>query len=351
MTVTGTFKYNNLDIEGLYSTLFPKVTSSNFFLSPVWICQWLEQLKEKPELITFYDDTALCGFVLVGYQRSLAGSKAFINQIGNRLFDQVWIEYNDVICQSNQQECREALLRYLNDKNIYQIHISNTYENTWQSPFWKEWSSQSIKAYETKLDDKSVSDNFSKNTKRQISRSKSFIEQEFGPISMQWVEQQNQRDNLEEIGKLHIEQWDSHSYGSGFSNPHFVDFHTNIIEKGLGSFVHIAKFLADNQTLGFLYFFSYSNRIYFYLSAINYLTENNKFKPGLVMHEQAMDYFKAQNYEYYDFLAGEARYKSSLCSQEYELYNKILYSNKLRYAPLKWLVDVKRKFLKQRPDR
>ncbi len=344
MTVTGTFKYSRADIDNLYSTLFPNDSGDNFFLSPLWLCEWLEQLTQKPELITFQLNNKVCGFVLVGYQTSLLGLKAFVNQIGNKLFDQVWIEYNDVISPRNKQDCRDALLAYLyNQKKAFQVCISNTSEDKWQNANWKEWSSENIKAYETRLKDKAIIDNFSKNTKRQISRSLNFIENEYGSLSIEWLNRHNFEDHLKEIGKLHIEQWDSHPYGSGFTNQHFVDFHSNIIGKSIEDYAHIAKFSAGSNTLGFLYFFSFSNRIYFYLSAINYLTSNNKFKPGLVMHEKAMEHFKTLNFEYYDFLAGEARYKSSLCSQEYELYNKILYANKIQNTPVKWLVDVKRR--------
>lgn len=348
VTATGTFFYDNSTVVDLYSTIFAIDSKTNFFLSPIWICEWLELLTNKPELITFHQGNQLCGFVLVGYQSGFSGDKVFINQSGDRLLDQVWIEYNDVISQSQQKECREALLNYLGQKpNIYQIHISNTSENHWQNMYWKEWSTEKVKAYETCLSDKAISENFSKNTKRQISRSMSFIEEEFGPITMLWLDKHNVKKNWEEIGNLHIKQWDSHPYGSGFSNPHFVDFHVNLIDKGLGEYIQIAKFETREHTLGFLYFFCFSKRVYFYLSSINYLTDNNKFKPGLIMHEKAMQYFKDLNFKYYDFLAGEARYKSSLCSKEYELYNKILFANKLKFKPLKWLVDFKRSLQKR----
>jgi CelD/BcsL family acetyltransferase involved in cellulose biosynthesis len=144
------------------------------------------------------------------------------------------------------------------------------------------------------------------------------------------------------MAKLHIKQWGGHSFGSGFSNKRFVDFHRNIMTQGIGQTAHVAKYTAGDQLLGYLYYFTFGTTVYFYLSAINYANHNNKYKPGLVMHKLAMEDFMHQGFSSYDFLAGKARYKTSLSNQEYLLYNVKIYSNKWYYAPIMVAVRVKR---------
>ncbi len=346
--VKGTYDYNVQYIESLYSIVFSDTKLDNFFLSKAWIIQWLEQLDKKPELITFHEKDQLLGFVFIGYTDSFFGLKAYLNQSGLKQFDQVWIEYNDIICANGADICRNKLLDFLSTKRaIFQLHVSNTMHHDWKNKSWKNWSSEQVEAYETDLSVEDITQHFSKNTKRQINRSNTFIHKEIGELKVTWLTKQSFADEMDCFGNYHVEQWGEHEYGSGFNNKNFVDFHTNLLIDGLGEYVHLVKFEIGDATLGYLHFFTLYKRVYFYLSSINYLNDNNKFKPGLVMHKIAMQHFKTLGYKYYDFLAGDAQYKASLSSNNYCLYNHILYSNKNRNIPLKLITILKRQFKKR----
>lgn len=338
--------YDTKSLESLYETVFTDKQTQHFFLSKTWIINWLRHAKTLPSLITFEYNNKTLGFAFLGRTNSFLGDIYWLNQTGYKNDDQVWIEFNDVICQSEHQACRDALLTYLaKQKNVFQFACVNAQQKDWQSPAWQTWSIDANSGFACHFEDKALTQLFSKNTKSQISRSKSFIEKELGNIEMTWIKPDQVNQSVEEMSSLHIKKWGSHRYGSGFTNQQFVDFHKQLIGEACQTYAPIAKFTAGEQTLGYLYFFLHRKKVYFYLSAINYCLKNNKFKPGLLMHNMAMEYFKNQNVEVYDFLAGYARYKSSLSNQEYQLFAVKLYSNRWYYRPFKFLVNIKRKML------
>lgn len=356
--VVSTFDYSPKSIENLYACVFATKPTHNIFLSAEWILPWLECAANKPELITFIDisTNSTLGFAFLGCQQTALGKVFYLNQTGNEHDDQIWIEYNDVISASHHKSCQQALLGYVaKQANRYKFVAINAI-NTWHHPMWRNWSTQAINGYlaatlnnagtPTKAKNiaeaSTLSSHFSKNTKSQISRSLRFITERYGELTLTWLQPEHIESALSHMGCLHIEQWGSHAFGSGFNNPQFVEFHRIFMQKGMNSYVHVAKYTAGEQTLGYLYFFTRKQQVYFYLSAINYGENDNKYKPGLLMHKLAMQHFSSLGYTQYNFLAGDARYKTSLSNQKYLLYSLQLYVNKWYYWPIKACVNIKR---------
>lgn len=340
---TATFEYSIEELTSLYEAVFGDQQHSSFFLSFEWISNWLLCAKNKPELIHFTSNGKIIGFVFIGAVKTKLGQVFYLNQCGNKDDDQIWIEYNDVICMQDHQACRSALLNYLaNKSNSFQFVGINTIAEKWDIGHWSIWSTEATKGFSVQLSEEPSHAHFSKNTKSQISRSRSFIELKYGEIETHWLNKSDIDTALQEMAKRHINQWGNHDYGSGFTNERFVNFHKQLLLQGMGDFSHIAKFTAGEHILGYLYFFTRGKKVYFYLSAINYENKNNKYKPGLVMHRVALAHFQSLGYTEYDFLAGQARYKTSLSNQDYLLFNVKLYMNKWYYWPIKQLVNVKR---------
>jgi hypothetical protein len=362
INITSSLDYSLESVENLYACVFKNKALDNIFLSHMWISTWLKCASLKPELITFSHsgNEEIVGFAFIGCVKSFLGSTYMLNQTGNHQDDQIWIEYNDVICSSNHQACRNALLTFLAQQpRAYKFTGINNIQ-PWSHKDWQEWSSEKINGYVSvfssliasdkepsssktiKSNAASLTAHFSKNTKSQISRSQRFITQSLGEVQVDWLDNTQIEPAIAEMGQLHIEQWGEHSFGSGFSNPRFVEFHRLFMQQGLGDWVHLAKFSAGKQTLGYLYFFSQNKIVYFYLSAINYAVKDNKYKPGLLMHKLAMLHFESLSYTHYDFLAGDARYKTSLSNQKYLLHSMQLFVNKWYYRPIKICVNIKR---------
>jgi hypothetical protein len=339
--------YTKTDVIRLFEQVFAENKINNFFLSFDWIGTWLEQLSNLPELLTFSCNNKILGFVFVGCQKSIFGNIYLLNQTGYDNEDQVWIEYNDIISLNAHKACAEALLANLYTRpNTFKLIISNAAQRNWESTQWATWSNQAIPGYETRLNKEFVGSHYSKNTKNQLHRAKKYITRNYGEVRIDVVQHIDANRALKSISKLHFKKWGYHALGSGFSNPKFVDFHTILIKHKLNSSVHILKFTAGEFKLGYLYYFSDSERVYFYLSAINYKDINNNYKPGIVMHTLAMQYFADLGFGSYDFLAGYARYKTSLSNCEYRFNTIHLFRNKWYYWPLRDLVSVKRWFNK-----
>jgi CelD/BcsL family acetyltransferase involved in cellulose biosynthesis len=143
----------------------------------------------------------------------------------------------------------------------------------------------------------------------------------FGPLELNIAHTiEGALDTFSESAEWHRQRWGDTSEGSGFDNPHFVNFHNDLIKQAfLRQEIKLIRVTAGKHTLGFLYCFSFHNKIYFYLSSINYEVTDNKLKPGLVMHYMAIQHFESLGYDSYDFLGGEARYKKSLSTVSYPL--------------------------------
>ncbi|MFT7088366.1 MAG: hypothetical protein ACJAU4_000152 [Glaciecola sp.] len=385
ITVTTSFDYSMQSVEKLYTCVFKNNPAGNIFLSYEWISTWLQCASNKPLLTTFISSCVNepVGFAFIGCVDSVLGKVFFLNQTGNQQDDQVWIEYNDVICASQHKACRNALLHYLAEqRNTFKFVGVNNMQ-AWSHRHWREWSLQPINGFiaaSTKppadscasASNTSLIAHFSKNTKSQISRSQKYIEQQYGETTVTWLRSNQVEAALKDMANLHIEQWGKHDYGSGFTNPRFVEFHRRIMQQGMqqgmqpelqqpllpqnnqstnSDWVHLAKFCAGDVTLGYLYFFTRNKQVYFYLSAINYATQDNKYKPGLLMHKLAMQHFEGLGYTSYDFLAGDARYKTSLSNQKYLLHSLQLYVNKWYYWPIKLCVKIKRWFIQSAKKR
>jgi CelD/BcsL family acetyltransferase involved in cellulose biosynthesis len=67
--------------------------------------------------------------------------------------------------------------------------------------------------------------------------------------------------------------------------------------------------------VGILYNYVVQRKVFFYQSGFTYLSDN-RVKPGLVTHTEAINYYLGRSLDEYDFLAGDSQYKQSLSNAE-----------------------------------
>lgn len=323
----------------------------SFFLSFNWLSFWLGQLDSDnlPLLFTFEHQHTLIGFLFLGQTTGTFGTSLHLNQTGQKQFDQMWTEYNDIISLGYQRECRIALLEYLT-KNFsnFKLIVMNTTNSDWllndeNDSEWVLWSQDKVPGYLSLIDERYMPTVCSKNTRSQINRSKNYIEKKYGSISIHSIQRSEITDCLQGMAALHRQQWQEHVDGSGFDNPHFYAFHQQLLNKCLETEALVLKIDCGQKVMGYLYYLVQGTNVLFYLSAIDYFDSDNKFKPGLVMHHLAMQHLREMGYEEYDFLAGEARYKQSLSQNKYYQYNIHLYRNKWYYQLLRKAAEIKRR--------
>jgi hypothetical protein len=301
------------------------------FLASTWQKSWLNSLQHPPQIVTFsYQDTPI-GYVFLGKHTPIAGlpfSIALVNQTGQQDQDQVWIEFNNIICANRyRRACIDALCRLLFSKfSCLRITVSMC-EDT--SDWVAICDANNISmtrhphaAYRTHLPPTHNFDafyqTFSSNTRYQLRRAQRETEKRLGAITLTVASYSQQQAFLAELAKLHILKWGKTPEGSGFTNPMFMAHHVALITDS-PEHCSIIKLQAGNGILGYAYYLMQDSTVYFYCSGVNETVADNKIKPGYLLHLYAMQYFASQGYQIYDFMAGDFRYKQSLSSERYTM--------------------------------
>lgn len=301
---------------------------NSIFTSWIWISNWLKQINYNARLLRISFEGNTYGLSCVGeftaYKNGIAVKQLWLNRTGESKLDQIWNEYNDILCTKGYEySLRAAVLQYFDSQlvdfdelviGVSNLNITETprplkmlHHLSWKTTSYlreitSEFSnlSQFLKC-------------LSRNTRNQINRS---IKLYGGIENLTFERAENVEDALQFFamaGDFHKVRWKGQ--GSGFKNQHFVEFHHQFIRNSFDSgVIDIVKISAGNQVLSYLYNFVYKKRVYFYLSGIDY-QKDNRLKPGLLSHALAISHYADRKCEVYDFMGGEGRYKRSLSNQ------------------------------------
>ncbi len=161
----------------------------------------------------------------------------------------------------------------------------------------------------------------SANARYQIRRSDRRY-REIGPLRIERADTSHQaHDFLDALAALHQATWTARGRPGAFANPQFARFHHALIDRAMtDGHIDLLRISAGDQTIGFLYNFRYRNRVYAYQSGFDYQVSHPHQKPGLTCHHLAIEMCQCQGVEIYDFLAGAARYKTSLANASVDLH-------------------------------
>ncbi len=129
------------------------------------------------------------------------------------------------------------------------------------------------------------------------------------------------QDMLDELARLHQISWVERGRSGAFANPYFRKFHRELITRAMSrGEVDLLRISAGPQLIGCLYNFRFDGGVLAYQSGFNYPAAGPHQKPGLTSHHLAIDMYRAEGEQRYDFLAGEERYKSSLSNASTTLH-------------------------------
>ena len=161
----------------------------------------------------------------------------------------------------------------------------------------------------------------SANTRQQLRRSRRLAEQAFGALTLREAGSIDEAHAwLDATGPLHRARWgapDGATHDSGFDNPAFVAFHRRLIELSFPrQTVQYLRLQAGDTPFAYLYNFVCAGNAHFYLSGIDYRV-GERYRPGLLAHWLAIERNLGAGHHAYDFLAGDARYKRSLCTGQH----------------------------------
>ena len=352
-------------IETVWCSML-KICDHDYFLSWGWISTWLKSLPEKADVrlvVGYLQDQPALAFFLGSAQRRkykvLPVRTISLNTTGMRDLDMLYIEYNSVLCAPSLRFDMSALLKYLENRSWNEFILPGL-----SSDFVNQAGLADIKnindagvvmeeqatAYYVDLEKVRIAnmDYFqlvSSNRRSQIRRSIKEYQKD-GEIQVESAVSALQAlQMLDALAELHQQEWEKRGEPGVFSNQYLFDFHKALISSrfDLGE-IQLLKVFTPSAPIGYLYSFVYNNRILFYQSGFNY-QPGNLYRPGLVSHYYGIMH-NAQNGKLaYDFMAGEAGYKSSLATD-----SKPMYWMRLEKAPLYWLSLLKARMAHTKPD-
>jgi len=146
---------------------------------------------------------------------------------------------------------------------------------------------------------------------------------------------------LTELASLHQVRWTARNAPGAFAEPAFTAFHRALIDRGLPrgevDLIRVSvPTLHGSRVIGLLYNLRWQDRIYAYQGGFDYAAGSPHEKPGLTCHHAAIEGAIASRMARYDFLAGEARYKTNLGNGDVPLHWL-----ELRQARMRW--DISRR--------
>lgn len=308
---------------------------ASFFVGVSWLQACLHLWQGRAEYLVAKVGAQPTAWALIGSRtecrhRMLRVSFLALNQSGIESLDQPWIECNGFFGAAREHfgQCLEDLLAALERRSDWdELRLPGLREaERGLAERLATARGMSVHAFleaPTYRTDLSAVRSchggdllaaLSANTRQQLRRSRRQIERALGPLALDRARTAGEAvDWLRATGPLHRARWgDSGPLRSGFANPAFVGFHEKLIELAFGrGEIHYLRLRAGDRVVAYLYNFALPPTMSFYLSGIDYSVDE-RFRPGMLAHQLAMEQALQSGFDDYDFLAGDARYKVSL---------------------------------------
>jgi CelD/BcsL family acetyltransferase involved in cellulose biosynthesis len=127
------------------------------------------------------------------------------------------------------------------------------------------------------------------------------------------------QDIYDELVALHQRSWRMRGHPGAFADPWFDRFHRRLIAKRFRhGEIQLVRLRAGELTIGCLYNFIADGRVLFYQCGFGSPADRH-IRPGYLCHAHAIEHCAREGLAIYDLLGGDARYKSSLATDETRL--------------------------------
>jgi CelD/BcsL family acetyltransferase involved in cellulose biosynthesis len=300
--------------------------NTNAFLSWQWIHSFIKLQNGEKTLLVAEVSGELVGAGLISLQsksvfKLAKVNQCFLNRYGTNELDQIWVENNDfLISATNKQQIREAFLQYILSLDYIDEFIFGLSDisiiKALSLPCRRSHIEVTSRGYKADLRNLSSLNDYlqsiSKNTRSQINRTLKILSAESNLLFEEATTPELKHSYFSSAAEIHLDRWGQSEYGSGFSNHHFTSFHQRLLmDTSDNNITKMFKLSLGDECLGYIYVLIEENKWLFYLSAINFHSDN-KIKIGLVFHALVIEQAILNNIHTYDFLAGDAQYKQSL---------------------------------------
>jgi CelD/BcsL family acetyltransferase involved in cellulose biosynthesis len=248
-----------------------------------------------------------------------------LNQTGAAQEDRVYIEFNDILCpQTLRASVLEALEQSLEalDPAWAELHLAGFAEP--QLAAFVEAFGLAEAPRKTspapfvdleRVREEGYLSLLGRNTRSQIRRARRLFEEKFGPITLRIVQ-----DAAEiQAGITQLAAWQTERFGgtktpSAFESAFFGNFIEATLKQGAtqDTCAELLEIKAGDQPLGLLVTFCHRGVAANYQCAFPAFPGDNRLKPGLVAHAEAIEHYSREGHRVYHFLGGDQQYKKSL---------------------------------------
>ena len=299
------------------------------FLSWQWLGHWLKTYKPAALVLKVTEGDRIIGLGLLvetsERRHGVLKSRCLrLHQTGQRLQDQIWIEYNGFLSEKGEEDrVAAASLKYLceelpewdefivgaidsTDADRY-AQLTGLHKHIrWEAPCF------GVNLDELRRGGVHYLDTLSRNTRYQINRCERLYQQR-GLVQLQRPDSiEGALALFDRIGPRHLQRWGSGADQSGFANPDFLHFHRELIRtQWADGGIDLVSLMAGDQEIASFYNLLHKGVIYFYLGGMETETDN-RLKPGLLGHTLCIEDYRHHGFHYYDFMGGEERYKANL---------------------------------------
>lgn len=301
-------------------------SDASFFLSWTWIGTWLELAPVNPAVLMAREGERVVALALLvpgmAHRHGwLTARSLHLHATGDETWDVIAIELNGVLVdRSVAAEATLAAMTHLFSaggewEELHCPGVAPTFANGLpgvETETRVDSGSAEVDLAAIRASGRPYLEHLSGNTRHQVRRAKRLYE-ERGPLRLTVAEDTEQalRD-LDRLRVLHQAYWTRKGKPGAFARPFFTQFHRRLIERHhTPGLLEVVRVSAGSVELGYLYNFIWRGRVYAYQSGFAYEVDP-KLKPGLVSHTLCVERHLGLGSVAYDFLGGDARYKTSL---------------------------------------
>jgi CelD/BcsL family acetyltransferase involved in cellulose biosynthesis len=324
---------------------------ASFFQSWAWIGTWLDCLPDfvRPELVIMEAGGGVVGLGVIvprsvrrhGVFRSHA---LYLQEAGAGPWDFI-IEHNGFLLRRGmERELLAEVLRALHERQSWDEFVVSgiradsllldpaALQNVGlQARIQRTSPSRYVDLDELRASGVAYLDRLSSNTRYQIRRAiRKYQEQ--GPVAMEVAESAADAQRyFDELKALHQAYWIARGHRGSFANPAWEQFHRTLIERRFGhGEIQLIQVHAGERLIGCLYNFVKDGWVSVLQSGFQY-ESNHALHPGLVSHYLAIEHNLAQGQRWYDFLAGDGQYKSSMADKDHALVWAVLQRPRVKF--------------------
>lgn len=306
--------------------------SHSIFLAKPWISSWLQTIGDKAEIycLQFYNKQNKQVGICFITRATMRRRKFFkIEQLslnesevkGNKFI----IEYNAILHDPEyRDDVHYAFIDFLSCSGLRfdELRINAAEADAFHNLKkhcdgfgLKLIEEETSKSYCTSLKDYGGDpDNYiaslSKSKREQIRRSIKYFRQFGDPVLEFACGTDECLEFFHKLGDLHQRAWNSRGTAGAYASQNWVDFHSRIITDYPDT-VQLIRITYGSHVLGYLYNLIDGKVAYSIQSGFNYSADKND-RPGIVSHFMVTNDYIRRALQRYEYLAGEAQYKSSL---------------------------------------